>query len=74
MALPMIETIIKIKVTCYDEEITETDSEELTEFIIDTLNNDFQKDFLEFERWNKNWLSIHMKKQMKDLSYTSRNY
>ena len=46
----MIETIIKIKVTCYDDEITETDSEELTEFIIDTLNNDFQKDFLEFEK------------------------
>ena len=50
MAQPMIETIIKIKVTCHDEEITETDSEELTEFIIDTLENDFQKDFLEFEK------------------------
>lgn len=44
-----IETILHIKVTCHDEEMTETDADELTEFIIDTLNNEFRKDFLEFE-------------------------
>lgn len=45
----MIETIIKIKVTCHDEELTEANADELTEFIIDTLNDEFQKDYLEFE-------------------------
>lgn len=46
-----VEKIIKIKITCHDEELEEDmDVEELTEFIIDTLNNEFRKDLLDFER------------------------
>ena len=45
-----IENIIKIKVTCHDEDMMDIDPSELTEFIIETLNNEFRKDFLEFEK------------------------
>ena len=44
-----VETIIKIKVTCHDEDMTDANADELTEFIIETLENEFRKDFLEFE-------------------------
>ena len=45
----MIEYTLKIKVTCHDPEMEVVETDELTEFIIDTLENEFRKDFLEFE-------------------------
>ena len=44
-----LEAILKIKMTCTDDEITEAMTEELTEFIVETLNNEFRKDYLYFE-------------------------
>lgn len=38
----------------HDDEITETDTEDLAEFIIDTLNQEFRKDCLEFQKVNTN--------------------
>ena len=49
-----VETIITLKMIAHDDEITETDAEDLTEFIIDTLNHEFRKDCLEFEKVESN--------------------
>ena len=45
----IIEKILKIRMTFIDTESEAVDTEELTEFIIDTLNSSFQKDFITFE-------------------------
>ena len=45
-----MEAILKIKMIAHDPELTEMDTESLTEFIIETLNNEFRKDSLEFEK------------------------
>ena len=45
----MIETIIKLKVTCYDDSLTDVSSRDVGEFIAETLNNEFRKDMLDFE-------------------------
>lgn len=44
-----LETILKIKMTCTDDDMDEDMAEELTEFIVETLNNEFRKDYLTFE-------------------------
>lgn len=44
-----LETILKIKMTCIDDDIDEDMAEELTEFIVEILNNEFRKDYLTFE-------------------------
>ena len=44
-----LETILKIKMTCTDNDINEDMAEELTEFIVEPLNNEFRKDYLTFE-------------------------
>ena len=49
-----VETILQIKMIAHDDEITETDADDLAEFIIDTLNQEFQKDCLEFQKVNTN--------------------
>ena len=48
-SLEMIETIVKLKVTCHDDSLTDVSSKELGEFIAETLNNEFRKDMLDFE-------------------------
>ena len=45
----MIETIIKLKVTCHDDSLTGVSSKELGEFIVETLDNEFRKDDMDFE-------------------------
>lgn len=45
----MIETIIKLKVTCHDDSLTDVSSKELGEFIVETLDNEFRKDDMDFE-------------------------
>lgn len=45
-----VETILQIQMIAHDDEITETDADDLAEFIIETLNNEFRKDSLEFEK------------------------
>ena len=57
-----IEAIIHIKITCHDEEMEDTNTDDLTEFIIDTLNNEFRKDFLEFEKVDYKNGRIHIRK------------
>ena len=49
-----VETILQIKMIAHDDEITETDADDLDEFIIDTLNQEFRKDCLEFQKVNIN--------------------
>lgn len=44
-----LETILKIKMTCADDDVDEDMAEELTEFIVEILNNEFRKDYLTFE-------------------------
>ena len=44
-----VETIIKLKVTSHDDELPDPNPVELAEFIVDVLENEFRKDFLEFE-------------------------
>lgn len=45
-----VENIIKIKVTCHDDELDEDfNGDELAEFIVETLSMEFRKDLLEFE-------------------------
>ena len=45
----MIETIIKLKVTCHDDSLTDVSSKELGEFIVETLDNEFRKDDMDCE-------------------------
>ena len=59
----MIETIIKLKVTCHDDSLTDVSSKELGEFIVETLDNEFRKDDMDFEviEWLKRkrfWVKI----------------
>lgn len=49
-----VETILHIRMIAHDDEITETDADDLAEFIIDTLNQEFRKDCLEFQKVNTN--------------------
>lgn len=49
-----IEKIIKIKMIFQDEESDAVDINDLTEFIIDSLNENFQKDYLTFEEVKEN--------------------
>lgn len=44
-----LETILKIKMICSDDEVDDGMTEELTDFIVETLNNEFRKDYLRFE-------------------------
>lgn len=44
-----IEKIIKIRMIFTDEESDTVDIEDLTEFIISSLNDNFQKDYITFE-------------------------
>lgn len=44
-----IEKIIKIRMIFTDEESDTVDIDDLTEFIIGSLNDNFQKDYITFE-------------------------
>lgn len=44
-----IEKIIKIRMIFHDEESASVDVDDLTEFIIDNLNEEYRKDCLTFE-------------------------
>lgn len=45
----IVEKIIKIRMIFQDEESESVDIDDLTEFIIDSLNENFQKDYITFE-------------------------
>lgn len=45
----VIEKIIHIKMCFHDSESDSVDIDDLTEFIIDSLNENFQKDYITFE-------------------------
>ena len=50
-----VETILQIRMISHDNELSDDlDVEELTEFIVDTLNQEFLKDCLEFQKVNTN--------------------
>ena len=44
-----VEKIIKIRMIFQDEESETVDLDDLTEFIIDSLNDNFRKDYITFE-------------------------
>ncbi|MBQ6219674.1 MAG: hypothetical protein IJH63_00890 [Methanobrevibacter sp.] len=45
----VVEKILHIKMRFHDPECKDVNIDDLTEFLIDTLNNEFSKDYITFE-------------------------